>query len=149
MEGIRHLILERHMKDFPFSDNEGAAFRDRYYFLSGWLRDVLEDDSAAGFQKKDQRLPDVNTPIYNIGLDVRTINALIDAKCMTINDVLSICYSELIAIRNFGPKSWRYLIEALVDNGYITDPDGRVKHMVSNNLKKVKLRYFAIQKNNS
>jgi DNA-directed RNA polymerase subunit alpha len=63
-----------------------------------------------------------NTPIEDLQLSVRAYNCLKRSGLMTVGQVLEKSEDELLALRNFGRKSYDELRERLVELNYI-DPD--------------------------
>ena len=68
-----------------------------------------------------------NTPIEDLSLSVRAYNCLKRSGLMTVGSVLEKSEDELLALRNFGRKSYDELRDRLIELGYV-DPDaeGRV-----------------------
>jgi DNA-directed RNA polymerase subunit alpha len=63
-----------------------------------------------------------NTPIEELNLSVRAYNCLKRSGLMTVGQVLEKSEEELLALRNFGRKSYDELRDRLIEFGYI-DPD--------------------------
>jgi DNA-directed RNA polymerase subunit alpha len=59
-----------------------------------------------------------NTPIEDLGLSVRAYNCLKRSGLMTVGQVLEKSEDELLALRNFGRKSYDELKQRLIDLGY-------------------------------
>jgi len=64
-----------------------------------------------------------NTPIEELNLSVRAYNCLKRSGLMTVGAVLEKSEEELLALRNFGRKSYDELKEKLVSMGFLP-PDG-------------------------
>ncbi len=62
-----------------------------------------------------------NTPIEDLALSVRAYNCLKRSGLMTVGQVLEKSEDELLALRNFGRKSYDELRDRLIELGYI-DP---------------------------
>ena len=62
-----------------------------------------------------------NTPIEELDLSVRAYNCLKRSGLMTVGQVLEKSEEELLALRNFGRKSYDELKEKLVEKGFL-DP---------------------------
>ncbi len=60
-----------------------------------------------------------NTPIEDLALSVRAYNCLKRSGLMTVGQVLEKSEDELLALRNFGRKSYDELRDRLVELGYI------------------------------
>jgi len=60
-----------------------------------------------------------NTPIEDLNLSVRAYNCLKRSGLMTIGQVLEKTEDQLLALRNFGRKSYDELREKLLERGYI------------------------------
>ena len=75
--------------------------------------------SAAGLMLPHDRY---NTPIEELNLSVRAYNCLKRSGLMTVGQVLEKNEEELLALRNFGRKSYDELRDRLIEFGYI-DPD--------------------------
>jgi DNA-directed RNA polymerase subunit alpha len=63
-----------------------------------------------------------NTPIEDLSLSVRAYNCLKRSGLMTVGQVLEKSEDELLALRNFGRKSYDELRDRLIELGYV-DPD--------------------------
>jgi len=63
-----------------------------------------------------------NTPIEELNLSVRAYNCLKRSGLMTVGQVLEKSEDELLALRNFGRKSYDELRDRLIELSYI-DPD--------------------------
>lgn len=64
-----------------------------------------------------------NTPIEELNLSVRAYNCLKRSGLMTVGTVLEKSEEELLALRNFGRKSYDELKEKLISMGFLP-PDG-------------------------
>jgi len=68
-----------------------------------------------------------NTPIEDLSLSVRAYNCLKRSGLMTVGQVLEKSEDELLALRNFGRKSYDELRDRLIELGYIDgDQEGLV-----------------------
>ena len=67
-----------------------------------------------------------NTPIEDLSLSVRAYNCLKRSGLMTVGAVLEKSEDELLALRNFGRKSYDELKEKLVSMGFL-QPGGEVQ----------------------
>jgi DNA-directed RNA polymerase subunit alpha len=66
-----------------------------------------------------------NTPIEDLALSVRAYNCLKRSGLMTVGQVLEKTEDELLALRNFGRKSYDELRDKLIELGYVDgDADG-------------------------
>lgn len=65
-----------------------------------------------------------NTPIEELNLSVRAYNCLKRSGLMTVGAVLEKSEEELLALRNFGRKSYDELREKLVSMGFLTPEEG-------------------------
>lgn len=74
--------------------------------------------NAAGILPPDR----YNTPIEDLQLSVRAYNCLKRSGLMTVGQVLEKSEDELLALRNFGRKSYDELRDRLIELQYI-DPD--------------------------
>lgn len=63
-----------------------------------------------------------NTPIEDLSLSVRAYNCLKRSGLMTVGSVLEKSEDELLALRNFGRKSYDELRDRLIELNYV-DPD--------------------------
>ncbi len=68
-----------------------------------------------------------NTPIEDLALSVRAYNCLKRSGLMTVGQVLEKSEDELLALRNFGRKSYDELRERLIELGYV---DGTAEGLV-------------------
>lgn len=76
-----------------------------------------EGESAAGepgavAEETDQRL------LSELGLSPRVLNALRSRQVEKVGQVLTMERDQLLSIRNFGPRSFDELLDALSDHGY-------------------------------
>lgn len=68
-----------------------------------------------------------NTPIEDLSLSVRAYNCLKRSGLMTVGQVLEKSEDELLALRNFGRKSYDELRDRLIELGYVDgDAEGLV-----------------------
>ena len=68
-----------------------------------------------------------NTPIEDLNLSVRAYNCLKRSGLMTVGQVLEKSEDELLALRNFGRKSYDELRDRLIELGYVDgDAEGLV-----------------------
>jgi DNA-directed RNA polymerase subunit alpha len=76
---------------------------------------------AAGITPAGLLLPHdrYNTPIEELNLSVRAYNCLKRSGLMTVGQVLEKSEEELLALRNFGRKSYDELRDRLIEYGYI------------------------------
>src|SRR5205823_2471001 len=63
---------------------------------------------------------DLDRPLEDLDLSMRTANALKRANINTVSQVLALNDSDLLGLRNFGQKSLDELREALTAHGYAT-----------------------------
>jgi DNA-directed RNA polymerase subunit alpha len=68
-----------------------------------------------------------NTPIEDLSLSVRAYNCLKRSGLMTVGQVLEKSEDELLALRNFGRKSYDELRDRLIELGYV---DGTAEGLV-------------------
>lgn len=68
-----------------------------------------------------------NTPIEDLSLSVRAYNCLKRSGLMTVGQVLEKTEDELLALRNFGRKSYDELRDRLIELGYV---DGTAEGLV-------------------
>ncbi len=68
-----------------------------------------------------------NTSIEDLSLSVRSYNCLKRSGLMTVGQVLEKGEEELLSLRNFGEKSYWELMDRLLEMGFITDDDQRLK----------------------
>jgi len=68
-----------------------------------------------------------NTPIEDLALSVRAYNCLKRSGLMTVGQVLEKTEDELLALRNFGRKSYDELRERLIELDYV---DGTAEGLV-------------------
>jgi DNA-directed RNA polymerase subunit alpha len=68
-----------------------------------------------------------NTPIEDLALSVRAYNCLKRSGLMTVGQVLEKTEDELLALRNFGRKSYDELRDRLIELGYV---DGTAEGLV-------------------
>jgi DNA-directed RNA polymerase subunit alpha len=64
-----------------------------------------------------------NTPIEDLNLSVRAYNCLKRSGLMTVGAVLEKSEDELLALRNFGRKSYDELRDKLISMGFLTESD--------------------------
>jgi DNA-directed RNA polymerase subunit alpha len=64
-----------------------------------------------------------NTPIEDLNLSVRAYNCLKRSGLMTVGAVLEKSEDELLALRNFGRKSYDELREKLISMGFLQESD--------------------------
>jgi DNA-directed RNA polymerase subunit alpha len=72
----------------------------------------LEADGAAKAGPEDLR------PLAELGLSPRVLNALRSRQIERVGQVMSMERDQLLSIRNFGPRSLRELLDALVAHNY-------------------------------
>lgn len=86
-----------------------------------YLFNSVSDDDAAGLEGLPESMnisPDqYNIPIEKLDLSSRTLNCLRRAGLDKVGQVLSMRKGELMAIRNFGAKSYSELCERLISMG--------------------------------
>jgi hypothetical protein len=73
------------------------------------------DDSDLAEQRSNHR----NTPIEDLNLSVRAYNCLKRNGLMTVGQILAKSEDELLALRNFGRKSYDELIDKLIEIGVL------------------------------
>jgi DNA-directed RNA polymerase subunit alpha len=78
--------------------------------------DVPEVDDAPS--QAQQQMDGHDTPIEVLGLSVRAYNCLKRSGLTTVGLVLEKSEEELLALRNFGEKSYEELRDKLVDHGF-------------------------------
>jgi DNA-directed RNA polymerase subunit alpha len=84
----------------------------------------LGGGSVAGMLMPPDRY---NTPIEDLSLSVRAYNCLKRSGLMTVGQVLEKSEDELLALRNFGRKSYDELRDRLIELGYVDgDQEGLV-----------------------
>ncbi len=72
-------------------------------------------------------VPGYTTPIEDLSLSVRAYNCLKRSGLMTVGQVLEKSEDELLALRNFGRKSYDELRDKLIELGYVDgDAEGLV-----------------------
>lgn len=74
---------------------------------------------ARGAPRSGRRRPDRRAPIEELGLSPRACSALRRSGFTTIGQILELTSEELLAIRNFGPKSYADLRRRLREMNYI------------------------------
>jgi DNA-directed RNA polymerase subunit alpha len=74
----------------------------------------VDDDESQAQQPMDGH----DTPIEVLGLSVRAYNCLKRSGLTTVGLVLEKSEEELLALRNFGEKSYEELRSKLVDSGF-------------------------------
>ena len=85
---------------------------------------MLVGGSGAGMHMAPDRY---NTPIEDLSLSVRAYNCLKRSGLMTVGQVLERSEDELLALRNFGRKSYDELRDRLIELGYVDgDAEGLV-----------------------
>jgi DNA-directed RNA polymerase subunit alpha len=67
-----------------------------------------------------------DTPIEDLGLSVRAFNCLKRSGLMTVGQVLEKSEDELLALRNFGRKSYEELRDKLIEYGYL-EPEPEIE----------------------
>ena len=77
---------------------------------------VIDAGLAPGVRLSQDRY---NTPIEDLNLSVRAYNCLKRSGLMTVGQVLEKTEEELLALRNFGRKSYDELKEKLVEMGFV------------------------------
>jgi DNA-directed RNA polymerase subunit alpha len=81
----------------------------------------LEPGPRSGILPPDR----YNTPIEELALSVRAYNCLKRSGLMTVGQVLEKSEEELLALRNFGRKSYDELRDRLIELNFIEDtPEG-------------------------
>jgi len=68
-----------------------------------------------------------NTSIEDLSLSVRAYNCLKRSGLMTVGQVLEKSEEELLSLRNFGEKSYWELMDRLLEMGFVTDDDSRLR----------------------
>jgi DNA-directed RNA polymerase subunit alpha len=85
---------------------------------------MMVGGSGAGMLMAPDRY---NTPIEDLSLSVRAYNCLKRSGLMTVGQVLEKSEDELLALRNFGRKSYDELRDRLIELGYVDgDAEGLV-----------------------
>lgn len=69
-----------------------------------------------------------NTPIEDLGLSVRAFNCLKRSGLMTVGQVIEKSEDELLALRNFGRKSYEELREKLIQYEYL-EPEPEIEEL--------------------
>jgi DNA-directed RNA polymerase subunit alpha len=77
---------------------------------------VIEHGVGRGVALSDDKY---NTPIEDLDLSVRAYNCLKRSGLMTVRDILMKSEDELLALRNFGRKSYDELKAKLVERGFL------------------------------
>ena len=68
-----------------------------------------------------------NTSIELLNLSVRAYNCLKRSGLMTVGQILEKNEEELLALRNFGEKSYFELVDRLFEMGFISEDDSRLR----------------------
>jgi len=64
-----------------------------------------------------------NMPISELGLSIRTYNALRRTGIATVGQLLELTEEEILSLRNFGPKSYEELRQRLAELGILPAPE--------------------------
>lgn len=88
--------------------------------MLGFQRLALPDDVPAPVIEPDDRIEGYDTPIENLGLSVRAYNCLKRSGLTTVGVILERTEEELLALRNFGEKSYHELRDKLESEGFPT-----------------------------
>ena len=87
---------------------------DHAQLIAGFKRTLVTDEEETSLMP-----PEIETkPLADLGLSPRVLNALRSRQIEYVGQVLSMDRDQLLGIRNFGPRSLRELIDALVEHGY-------------------------------
>jgi len=90
--------------------------RDQLY---GFQRMALPDTAPVALPEAAARKFDgYDTPIEDLGLSVRAYNCLKRSGLTTVGAILERTEEELLALRNFGEKSYEELRDKLVERGF-------------------------------
>lgn len=68
-----------------------------------------------------------NTSIEELSLSVRAYNCLKRSGLMTVGQVLEKSEEDLLSLRNFGEKSYWELMDRLLELGFVTEEDSRLR----------------------
>lgn len=68
-----------------------------------------------------------NTSIEDLNLSVRAYNCLKRSGLMTVGQVLEKNEEELLSLRNFGEKSYWELMDRLLEMGFVSEEDSRLR----------------------
>ena len=88
--------------------------------MLGFQRLALPDDVPQPVAEPDDRIEGYDTPIENLGLSVRAYNCLKRSGLTTVGVILERTEEELLALRNFGEKSYLELRDKLEAEGFPT-----------------------------
>lgn len=88
--------------------------------MLGFQRLALPDDAPLQVAEPDDRIEGYDTPIENLGLSVRAYNCLKRSGLTTVGVILERTEEELLALRNFGEKSYLELRDKLEAEGFPT-----------------------------
>lgn len=97
-----------------------TAFAQGSRLMQEQMEKALEDHNREITRQEEDRPPLVK-PVEEMGLSVRSYNALKRAGLNTAYDILELTNSELHELRNIGSRSAREIIEKLKGLGYNCD----------------------------
>ena len=104
--------------------SQAARILTQYAFsVAGYGRDSSEiglEEMAAPVEE------DLDRPLEDLNLSMRTANALKRANINTVSQVLALTDNDLLGLRNFGQKSLDELRDALALHGYVTQSEDEV-----------------------
>jgi DNA-directed RNA polymerase subunit alpha len=100
--------------------NESAELLIQHFKLFAELGRPAPATAERGLGSGTALAPDrYNTPIEELDLSVRAYNCLKRSGLMTVGQVLEKSEEELLALRNFGRKSYDELKEKLIEKGFL------------------------------
>lgn len=91
-----------------------AILVEHAQMIAGYRGDgsVSPGEAGAEPEEGDRR------PLAELGLSPRVLNALRSRQVETVGEVMAMERDQLLKIRNFGPRSFEELLEALTAHGY-------------------------------
>lgn len=91
-----------------------AILVEHAQMIAGYRGDgsVSPGEAGAESEEGDRR------PLAELGLSPRVLNALRSRQVETVGEVMAMERDQLLKIRNFGPRSFEELLEALTAHGY-------------------------------
>ena len=96
--------------------NKEDAYTDEDFTTDfGLMKKKEEEEQLAAVAAVDEPF----TPIDILGLSQRTLNALVNGKITSVEQLMSTSMSQLTQLRGFGQKAKTELDQVLVERGYI------------------------------
>jgi len=71
---------------------------------------------ATQWQSKEM----MNLPVKAMGLSSRAMNCLINSGCTHVGDVVQLCSSQIMRMKNLGPKTASEIAQWVIEHGILS-----------------------------